>query len=174
MLHLKTSAGERLEIPASCITAVMKPCDGANPCAIIFDMGAGAQIDQLSDQYGFVKKAVIDSMGIINPVELRIIEQIRVGEGDNIVVAHKEGRVFISRERIEGRREVKDDPNGVRAKLFANLFNQPGKTTPINVADTLDEIDGLDPEDQPDPSSRKLIAKPTANTGERTCPPPQN
>ena len=40
MLRLTTAAGERLEIPATYITAVMKPCDGVNPCAIIFDFGA--------------------------------------------------------------------------------------------------------------------------------------
>ena len=54
MLHLKTAAGERLEIPAGCIIAVMRPCDGINPSAIMYDMGAGPAVDQLSDQYGFV------------------------------------------------------------------------------------------------------------------------
>lgn len=141
MLHLKTAAGERLEIPAAFIIAVMKPCDGANPAAIIFDMGAGPQVDQLSDQYGFVKKAVIDSQGIINPVEVRIIEQVAIGTGADAVTGFHEGRMFIARDRIVGRREVLDDPNGIRARLFLSLFDRPSA---ISVADTLDEIDGVE------------------------------
>ncbi|WIW88950.1 hypothetical protein K3M67_02930 [Sphingobium sp. V4] len=46
------------------------------------------------------------------------------------------------------------------------LFNQPGKTTPINVADTLDEIDGLDPEEAPAKAAPQVIAKPIVQKGE--------
>lgn len=140
MLRLKTAAGERLEIPDTCITAVMKPCDRANPCAVIYDTGAGAQVDQLADQYGFVKKAVIDAMAMVNPVEVRIVEPVSVGE----VQGFHEGRIFLSRLRIVGRREVNGDPNGIRARLFVDLFNQEGKATTLNIADTLDEMDGVE------------------------------
>lgn len=140
MLQLKTAAGERLEIPAACIMAVMKPCDGVNPCAIIYDFGAGAQVDQLADQYGFVRKAVIDAMAMINAVEIRIVEPVSL-DG---VEGWREGRMFLSRQRILGRREVRDDPNGVRARLYADLFNIAGKATTLNIADTLDEMDGVE------------------------------
>lgn len=132
MLHLKTASGERLEIPATCINAVMQPCDGVNPCAIIFDFGANKQIEQLSDQYGFVKKAVIDSMAMINPVEVRVLEQV----GEKLA----EGRMFLSRDRILGRREVKHDASGIHARLFVDLLAKP---ISINIADTLDELDGV-------------------------------
>lgn len=164
MLHLKTAAGERLEIPAVCIIAVMKPCNGVNPAAIIFDMGAGPQVDQLADQYGFVKKAVIDSQGIINPVEVRIIEQLRIGEGDDAVTGFHEGRMFVARDRIAGRREVLDDLNGIRARLLLNLFDRP---TQISVADTLDEIDGVEPAVPAKPSKAAKVpsAKPNNPQG---------
>ena len=140
MLHLKTAAGERLEIPAYAIIAVMKPCGGANPSAVIFDMGAGPQVDQLSDQYGFVKKLAIDTQAMVNPVEVRALEPVSV-DGDQ--VSFHEGRMLFSRDRIVGRREVKDDANGIRAKLFVDLL---GKPMAISVADTLDELDGMEGE----------------------------
>ena len=140
MLHLKTAAGERLEIPAYSIIAVMKPCDGVNPSAIIFDMGAGPQVDQLSDQYGFVKKLANDAQAMVNPVEVRILEPVTV---DGEQIGYREGRMLFSRDRIVGRREVKDDANGIRAKLFVDLL---GKPMAISVADTLDELDGVEGE----------------------------
>ena len=140
MLHLKTAAGERLEIPAYAIVAVMKPCDGVNPSAIIFDMGQGPQVDQLSDQYGFVKKLANDALAMVNPVEVRVLEPVAI---DGEQVGYHEGRMFFSRDRIVGRREVKEDANGVRAKLFVDLL---GKPTAISIADTLDELDGVEAE----------------------------
>ncbi|GLV22020.1 hypothetical protein TomMM35A_18730 [Sphingobium sp. TomMM35A] len=140
MLHLKTAAGERLEVPAYAIIAVMKPCDGVNPSAIIFDMGEGPQIDQLGDQYGFVKKLVNDAQAMVNPVEVRILELVAI---DGEQVGYREGRMFFSRDRIVGRREVKDSANGICAKLFVDLL---GKPTAISIADTLDELDGVEAE----------------------------
>ena len=143
MLHLKTANNERLEIPAYAIIAVMKPSDGTHPSAIIFDMGAGAQVDQLVDQYGHVKKLAIDSQAMVNPIEVRVIEPVGVGEGSDVVSAIGEGRMFFSRDRIAGRREVHGDPDGINATIFVNLL---GKPMAINVADTLDEMDGVEPE----------------------------
>ncbi|WP_134094061.1 hypothetical protein [Novosphingobium sp. PhB55] len=143
---MKTAAGERLEIPAGCIIAVMRPCDGINPSAIIYDMGAGPAIDQLSDQYGCVKKTVLDAAGIINPIEVKIVEAVTLGEGEEAATALQQGRMIFARSRIEGRREVIGDPNGIRAGLFVNLT---GQTMRINVADTLDELDGVEADHAP-------------------------
>lgn len=131
MLHLTTAASERLGLPAYAIIAVMKPVAG-NPCAIIFDMGAGdgPQVDQLSDQYGFVKKLVVDAQALVNPIEVREVTP----EG--------QARLFFARERIVGRREVKPCVGGINATLFVNLL---GKVTALQVADTLDELDGVEP-----------------------------
>ncbi|WP_103728934.1 hypothetical protein [Novosphingobium sp. HII-3] len=142
MLHLKTAAGERLEIPAACIIAVMKPCDGVNPCAIIADVGMGPQVDQLSDQYGFVKKAVADSAAIVNPIELRLVEPVQPAEGGDAAPVMAEGRMFLARSQITSRREVLGDANGIRARLTVQLLGRP---MAINVADTLDELDGIVP-----------------------------
>lgn len=154
MLHLKTANNERLEIPESAIIAVMKPSDGVNPSGLIYDMGSGPQIEQLADQYGHIKKMAIDSAAIVNPMEVRIIEQHQVGEGDEAVIAHQEGRMFFSRLRITGRREKNGDPNGVNAVLYVDLL---GKPMALQVADTLDEMDGVEPETKP---ARKAVAKP--------------
>lgn len=134
MLHLTTAAKERLEIPPGCIVAVMKPSDGGNPCAIIYDIGVGMQIDQLSDQYGYVKKLAVDAQAMVNPIEVRTVEP---GEDGPC-----EGRVFFARDRIVGRREVKDSEDGVNARIFVDLL---GRTSALNVADTLDEMDGIEP-----------------------------
>lgn len=152
MLHLKTALGERLEIPGYAIIGVMKPSSGDNPSAIIFDMGTGPQIDQLADQYGFVKKLAIDAQAMINPVEVRVIEQI---DGDS--GAYAEGRMFFSRERIAARREKKGTENGINAMLYVDLL---GKPMAINIAETLDELDGVEAE----PTSP--AAHPTSTQGE--------
>lgn len=141
MLHLKTARGERLEILASAILAVMKPTDGINPSSIVYDMGAGPQFDQLADAYGFVKKSVIDSHAMVNPVEVRILEPVQIGEDGAAATAMREGRMFFPRAAIVGRREVNGDPGGIRARLYLNLL---GQATAIHVADTLDELDGED------------------------------
>lgn len=129
MLRLTTAAGERLEIPGGAIIAVMEPLDGANPSAIIFDMGAGPQVDQLSDDYGFVKRLAIDAMAVVNPIEVRE----RAPEG--------EGRMFFARDRIVGRREVKSGVADINSTLFVNLL---GKVSPVHVSDTFDEMDGVE------------------------------
>lgn len=152
MLHLKTAAGERLEIPAGCIIAVMKPCDGLNPAGIMYDMGAGLAIDQLSDTYGFVKKSTLDAGGMINPIEVKVIEAV-VGEGGDAASAFREGRMIFARSRIEGRRELVGDPNGIRAALFVKFT---GQTVRINVADTLDEMDGVEVDDAPVPAPTSM------------------
>lgn len=146
MLHLKTAAGERLEIPAGCIIAVMRPCDGINPSAIMYDMGAGAIMEQLSDQYGFVKKSVLDAAAMINPIEVKIMEKVVVGEGPEAATAMQQGRAIFARSRIVGRREILSDPSGIQACLFVNLQGSPMQ---INIADTLDELDGVEAEDAP-------------------------
>jgi hypothetical protein len=163
MLHLKTAAGERLEIPAFAIIAVMRPCDGVNPSAIIFDMGAGPQVDQLADQYGFVKKLAIDGQAMVNPLEVRILEPVQLGEGAEAITGLKEGRMFFARDRIAGRREVKDDASGINAKLFVNLL---GKPMAISIADTLDELDGIEPEPAKPARGAKVVAKPVLSSGE--------
>lgn len=146
MLHLKTANKERLEIPESAIIAVMKPSDGVNPSGLIYDMGSGPQIEQLADQYGYLKKMAIDSEAIVNPMEVRIIEQHKVGDGEEAIVAYQEGRMFFSRLRIVGRKEKIGDPNGVNAVLYVDLL---GKAMALQVADTLDEMDGVEPETKP-------------------------
>ncbi|MFK4871679.1 hypothetical protein [Novosphingobium sp. ZW T3_23] len=151
MLHLKTAAGERLEIPAGCIIAVIKPCGGESASAVAYDMGFGQQLDQLSDQYGFVKKNVIDSMAIVNPIEVRHIEGTIIATTDSgspiFGAPYNEGRMFFSRSLITGRREVKDEAiPGCKSRLFVNLL---GGVMPINIADTLEELDGVETDDAP-------------------------
>lgn len=131
MLRLTTAAGERLEIPGGAIIAVMEPLGGANPSAIVFDMGAGegAWIDQLSDSYGLVKKLAMDAQALVNPIEVR--ERSPNGEA----------RLFFARDRIVGRREVKSGVSGINSTLFVNLR---GKVEAVHVADTFDEMDGVE------------------------------
>jgi len=129
MLRLTTAAGERLEIPGGAIIAVMERVDGANPSTIIFDMGSGPQGDQLSDQYGYVKKLAIDAQAMVNPIEVR--EKAPSGTA----------RLCFARERIVGRREVKPSVNGINATLFVNLL---GKVSALQVSDTFDEMDGVE------------------------------
>jgi len=143
MLHLKTDNNERLEIPESAIIAITLPSSGDAPSGIIYDMGSGPQSDHLSDQYGYLKKLVVDAAAIVNPVEVRVIEKHQVGEGEEAIIAHREGKLFFSRLRINGRREKKGDPNGANAILFVDLL---GKPMAIEVADTLDELDGVEGE----------------------------
>ncbi|PZQ56280.1 MAG: hypothetical protein DI555_06610 [Novosphingobium pentaromativorans] len=147
MLLLNTAAGERLEIPAGCVIVVMRPCNGINPSAIMYDMGEGAIVDQLSNPYGVVKKTVLDAGGIINPIEVKLLEPVLGDTGDEASTTLAQGRMIFARSRIVGRREVLEDPNGVRSRLFVDLAGNPIR---INVADTLDELDGVEAGDPVD------------------------
>lgn len=128
MLHLKTERGERLELPATAVIAVMKASDGSSPSTLVYDLGYGPQIDRLSDQYGFVRKLVLDAQALVNPIEIRVLEADR-----------QEGRMTFSRERIIARREVHEHPEGANTILVVDLTGNPVR---INVMETLDELDG--------------------------------
>ena len=138
MLKLNLAAGGRLELPAFALFAVMKPSDGANPAAVIHDLGAGLQVDQLSDQYGFVRKLALDGAAFENPIEIEIVEKI-AGEDGATVAAR--GKVTMSRNSIIGRRDIAAGADGERAQLFVQ-FGQNRVT--LLVSESLDEMDGVE------------------------------
>lgn len=144
MLHLKTDKGERLELPASAVIAVMKPSTGENPCSLLFDMGGGPTTEKLGDQFGYVRKLVADSQLLVNAIELTIIEPSQAADAKPGDTA--EGVIYFSRDRIMGRREVIEDSKPAGAILYVNLF---GHAQPIRVANTLDEMDGVEPPKAP-------------------------
>lgn len=137
MLNLKTASGERLEIPESAVQAVTKPSNGLADCGVIFDVGSGPQAEMLTDQYGFVKKLIVDSRAMINAVELSAVEPDNSEGAEPGAVAI--GKLYLSRDRITARKEIKGDPRGINAIIFAELF---GRTQAISIAETLDEMDG--------------------------------
>lgn len=156
MLKLTLAAGGRLEIPAHAIIAVMKPADGINPAAIMYDMGAGLQVDQLGDQYGWLKKTANDASAFNNPLEVTTVEHWNVGEGAEAVQASGEGRMLFSRSRIAGRRDVID--GGIaKGRLYVRLDE---RTVTINTLETLNEMDGVE-STPPMP-----VAKPILKAGE--------
>lgn len=155
MLNLKTAKGERLEIPESAIAAITKPSNGEAPAGIIFDMGSGDQAEHLQDQYGFVKKLVVDSHLMINAIEVTVAEP---AQGENAQPGEVAlGKIFFSRDRILARKEILGDPRGINAQIFVHLF---GRTQILSVLDTLDEMDGTTSEkpDAKDPSPVVSIA----------------
>lgn len=148
MLKLTLAAGGRLELPAHAVISVMKPCDGLNPASLMYDMGAGIQVDQLADQYGFVKKMANDASAFDNPVEVTIIERVTIGEGDQAVLGDSKGKMLISRGRIEGRRDVTGEGD-IKARIFLRIGTviEDGKATrpqivTIAIAESLAEMDG--------------------------------
>lgn len=137
MLTLHTVDDTRLELPASCVLAVMQPSDDSAPSSILYDLGPGLEISKLSDQYGFVKKLVVDSSGIMNPIEIRVVEPVSSEEGQS----YGEGKVFFARSRIQARQELKDAEDGAKSLLYIHLF---GNVTKFRLLDTLDELDGVE------------------------------
>ena len=128
-LKLKLQNGARFELPAAAINIVEEQPGEAKGCCIGYDIGAGAADQQLSDQYGYVKKQVLDAGGIENPIELTVVGQ----DGGTRLVT-------LSRNRILARMEVLDSEIGVNATLTVAAGSS---SFPLNVADTLDEMDGV-------------------------------
>jgi len=139
-LKLNLAAGGRLELPAYALFAVMKPSDGANPAAVMYDLGAGLQIDQLSDQYGFVRKLALDGAAFENPIEVEIVEKVAGEDGTPVVAI---GKVTMSRGSIIGRRDIANGADGERAQLFVQ-FGEGRMTLLVN--ESLDEMDGIESE----------------------------
>ena len=158
MLKLTLAAGGRLEIPPHAIIAVMKPADGINPAAVMYDMGAGLQIDQLGDQYGWLKKTANDASAFDNPLEVTTVEHWVVGEGADAVQASGEGKMLFSRSRVVGRRDLTDG-GPAKGRLFIRLDE---RAVTVNTVETLDEMDGVEAEIVP----AKPIAKPILKAGE--------
>ncbi len=128
-LKLKLQNGARFELPAAAINIVEENAEGEGS-VIGYDLGAGAAHEMLNDNYGFVKKQVLDAGGITNPIELTSV----AGDG-------KTCRVTLSRERIVARLEVLDSAVGINAILSIASGNASFK---LNVADTLDQMDGVE------------------------------
>jgi hypothetical protein len=128
-LKLKLQNGARFELPAASINIVEERDEGKGS-VIGYDIGSGAADEALTDQYGFVKKQVIDAGGIQNPIELTVVG-----------VDGQTHRVTLSRDRVVARLEVLDSPTGVNAILSIASGNASFK---LNVADTLDQMDGLE------------------------------
>ncbi|HCW59501.1 hypothetical protein [uncultured Sphingobium sp.] len=141
-LKLKLQNGARFELPASAIKIVEESAEGKGSI-IGYDLGAGAAHEVLNDNYGFVKKQVLDAGGITNPIEMTSVS----GDG-------KTCRVTLSRERIVARLEVLNSPVGVHATLTIASGNSSFE---LNVADTLDQMDGIESR-APKSSRAKVIA----------------
>lgn len=137
-MKLNLAAGGRLELPAYALFAVMKPSDGANPAAVMYDLGAGLQIDQLSDQYGFVRKLALDGAAFENPIEVEIVEKVT---GEDGVTDAVRGKVTMSRNSIIGRRDIAAGADGERAQIFVQFG--AGRMT-LLVSESLDEMDGVE------------------------------
>lgn len=158
MLKLTLAAGGRLEIPAHTIIAVMKPADGINPAAVMYDMGAGLQIDQLGDQYGWLKKTANDASAFDNPLEVTAVEHWTVGEGAEAVQASGQGKMLFSRGRVVGRRDLTDG-GPAKGRLHVRLDE---RIATVNTVETLDEMDGIELE----PAPPIPVAKPLLKAGE--------
>ncbi len=129
MITLKTKEGGRFELPQSAIRIVEEQPEGT---IIVYDMGEGQlSHEALLDQYGYVKKQVLDASGIDNPFETRVVDNTEDG-------AH---RITFNRAAIIGRKELHEDPNGAKTVLFVNFG---AGVTRIFSADTMNEMDGIE------------------------------
>lgn len=124
MIQVTTAAGEKSSLPPSVIKAVMKPSDGSGPSSIIIHVNGMARVQPLADQYGYVKKLLIDSMIMVNPIEVTTVE------------VAGEGLMFFSRENIIGWSEVKNQPP-TNASIYVDLFGSPVMQ---NIKETVDEL----------------------------------
>lgn len=155
MLKLNLATGGRLELPAAAIIAVMKPADGINPSALMYDLGSGLQVDQLSDQFGFVKKLANDNGAFENAIEVTLIEPVNVldEQGNPIMLPPvapgqpaqpktepKAGKIIFSRSRIEARRDMAG-PGDIRSRLHIRIGEG---SIQIQAAETLNELDGVE------------------------------
>ena len=143
MLKLNLIAGGRVELPAYALFAVMKPSDGAAPSAVMYDMGSGLQSDQLSDQYGFVRKLALDGGAFENPIEVATVERMDIADAveGGPATAIVNGKITMSRNSIIGRRDIAAGSDGERAQLFLEFG--PNRLA-VLVSESLDEMDGVE------------------------------
>lgn len=129
-IKLTLANGARFELPANAIDIVEERPGEEKGCAIGYNLGAGVSNQQLNDQYGFVKKQAIDAGGIANPIELTAVG----ADGETRLVT-------LSRSRIVARMEILDGANGINATL---TIAAGAGSFPMHVADTLDQMDGIE------------------------------
>lgn len=142
MLNLNLATGGRLEIPGYALLSVMKPADETAPSSVMYDVGAGLKVDQLADQYGYVRKLAIDADAFVNGLSVDIIERHEiVGDDGETKIEALAGAMMLSRNSIIARRDTPDGADGVRAELTVR-FGQDITAT-IQVTQSLDELDGI-------------------------------
>lgn len=133
MIQLTSTSGEKQALPPAVIAAVFKPSDGSAPSAVLIRVNGQVRFQALVEQYGYVKKLIIDSMILPNPIEVTVIE------------AGNEGKAFFSRDNIIGFTEVKNQ-QPVNASIYVNLYPEAAMMT---VKETVEALALTFPDPEP-------------------------
>lgn len=115
--------GNSLEIPISSIIFV--EAKGAGGCSIVYQIGNNRQSDKLTNQYGFVKKAVIDGGFMQDGIEMDMASDA------------KKHKIYVAKSRIVSKRGLQKDDNGGKLQVSIDIG---GAIIPIIVKQKFEEI----------------------------------
>lgn len=132
MITLNLQNGARFDLLPSAVTIIeeTKATEGTEAgTTVALDFGDGVATEALKDKYGYVRKQVLDTGAMLNPIEVKM--------------AHDKHRVTFSRNAIVARQELKDKEAPGNTLLFVK-FSDNAKTLRWMIDDTIAQLDGED------------------------------
>ena len=115
--------GNSLEIPITSIIFV--EVKGTGGCTVVYQVGNDRQVDKLTSQYGFVKKAVIDGGFMPDAIEMDVASDA------------KKHKIFVSQSRIVAKRGLQKDDNGGTLQVSIDIN---GTIIPLIVKQKFEEV----------------------------------
>jgi len=128
MLTLNLAEGGQTDIPFASVLLIEET--DKDKVTIVYNLdGQQNQADLVTDNYGFLKKKLIDNMALVKPVEVtKEFEK-------------KKQRLYISETYIVARRDITDKENPHKTRLTLNVR---GPIFNIEVLETRAKLDGED------------------------------
>jgi len=115
--------GNQLEIPIA--TIIFVEVKGTGGCTIVYQVGKDRQVDKLTSQYGFVKKAVIDGGFMPDAIEMDVASDT------------KKHKIFVSKARVVAKRGLQKDDNGGKLQVSIDIN---GTVIPLIVKQKFEDI----------------------------------
>lgn len=132
MFNLTLEDGSKFDIMLSSII-VLEESEEGKKATILYDVGNGRQFDKLSDNYGFVKKALQDAGTFRDLLEVNTARH-DLGEKET-------RRISFDSNRIKLRRELKDAEDGANCLISVDLGDN---LIQLRVIETRDKLAGED------------------------------
>lgn len=132
MFNVRLEDDSKFDLPMSSII-ILEESEEGKKATILYDIGNGRQFDKLKDNYGFIRKAMLDNGHFRDLIEVTTTRP-DLGEKET-------RRISFESHRIKARRELKDAEDGANCLISVDIGNT---LIQLRVLETRDSLAGED------------------------------